>query len=120
MPTTNSRKDLRTKDMKKNKVATIPSSVTNTADPLREMLKDRLGKYGLFENQAGIVQNLKYVMKATPRWEGLDPDQKECLEMVQHKIGRILNGDPDLIDSWEDIVGYTQLVVDRLRRTKPA
>jgi hypothetical protein len=27
-----------------------------------------------------------------------------------------LNGDPSYADSWVDIVGYTQLVVDRLKR----
>ena len=34
--------------------------------------------------------------------------------MMQHKIGRILNGDPAYLDSWVDIVGYTQLVVNEL------
>ena len=38
----------------------------------------------------------------------------ESLEMVQHKIGRIVNGDPTYLDSWVDIVGYTQLVIDEL------
>jgi hypothetical protein len=35
--------------------------------------------------------------------------------MIAHKIGRILNGDPDYIDSWDDIAGYAKLVADRLR-----
>ena len=50
----------------------------------------------------------------TPNWSKLAPDQRESLEMVAHKIGRILNGDPDYHDSWRDIVGYAKLVADRL------
>ena len=39
---------------------------------------------------------------------------------AQHKIGRILNGDPDYQDSWTDIIGYTRLVeVDLIERAKP-
>lgn len=34
--------------------------------------------------------------------------------MVAHKIGRILNGDPNYHDSWHDIIGYTKLVADEL------
>ena len=49
-------------------------------------------------------------MTAAPKWAGLRDDQKEALEMVVHKIGRILNGDPDYQDSWTDIIGYTRLV----------
>jgi hypothetical protein len=53
-------------------------------------------------------------MHDTPNWESLRPDQKEALEMIQHKIARILNGDPDYVDSWTDIAGYSTLVADRL------
>lgn len=53
-------------------------------------------------------------MVNSPKWATLRPDQKEALEMVQHKIGRILNGDPDFHDSWHDMIGYTKLVADDL------
>lgn len=44
----------------------------------------------------------------------LAPDQRESLEMVMHKIARIINGDPNYADSWHDIAGYAKLVADRL------
>jgi hypothetical protein len=44
----------------------------------------------------------------------LADDQQEALDMICHKIGRIINGDPDYADSWHDIAGYAQLVADRL------
>ena len=53
-------------------------------------------------------------MGTAPNWPHLADDQRECLEMLAHKIGRILNGDPDYPDSWHDMVGYAKLVADRL------
>lgn len=74
----------------------------------------RGNRYGDFDEHARITQNLKRAMADSPNWKKLDDDQREALEMVQHKIGRILNGDPDYYDSWHDIIGYTKLVADRL------
>ena len=56
------------------------------------------------------------VMLASPNWRHgkLASDQRETLDMIAHKIGRILNGDPNYHDSWHDIIGYTKLVADRL------
>jgi hypothetical protein len=42
-------------------------------------------------------------------------DQWEALEMIVHKIGRIVNGNPDVVDHWVDIAGYAKLVSDRLQ-----
>lgn len=77
-------------------------------------LAERGNRYGSFVTHAEITQGLKYTMQRSPQWEGLQADQKEALEMVAHKIGRILNGDPNYHDSWHDLVGYAKLVADRL------
>ncbi len=61
-----------------------------------------------------ITQNLKRAMQDSPNWNSLTDQQREALEMVAHKIGRILNGDPNYHDSWHDIIGYTKLVADEL------
>jgi hypothetical protein len=34
--------------------------------------------------------------------------------MIQHKISRILNGNPNHIDSWADIAGYAHIVAIRI------
>jgi hypothetical protein len=81
---------------------------------IRDTLEERGTRYGAFCDHAEICQELKDVMHDTPNWESLRPDQKEALEMIQHKIARILNGDPDYVDSWTDIAGYSTLVADRL------
>ena len=82
-------------------------------------LIERGRRYGSFIGHSCITQDIKTTMHKSPKWRELDPDQKEALEMVAHKVGRILNGDPNYPDSWHDIVGYAKLVADRLLSAKP-
>jgi hypothetical protein len=81
---------------------------------ISETLLERGNRYGVFSEHARITQNLKRAMQDSPNWKSLRDDQREALEMMQHKIGRILNGDPDFHDSWHDINGYVKLVADTL------
>ncbi len=83
---------------------------------VNEMLAGREARYGSFAGHAKIAQGLKAVMHERSGWDALAPDQKEALEMIQHKIARILNGDPNYADNWVDICGYSQLVVNRLEK----
>lgn len=82
-----------------------------------ETLAERGKRYGTFEGHAEISQQLKAVIRKyeAARACDLNPDQREALEMVCHKIARIINGDPDYVDSWVDIAGYSKLVADRLQ-----
>ena len=73
------------------------------------ILKERGSRYGEFTGHAQITQDLKRVMTSTSNWSKLTDYQKEALEMIVHKIGRILNGDPTYQDSWDDIAGYAKL-----------
>lgn len=77
-------------------------------------LNARNERYGAFSGQASISQALKEYMRHTPNWNKLEPDMAEALDMIQHKIARILNGDPRYADSWHDIAGYAALVDKRL------
>lgn len=82
---------------------------------LDAVLNERGSRYGSFIKHAVITQRLKAVMSDTDNWIALNDDMVEALEMIAHKIGRILNGDPTYADSWVDIAGYAQLVADRLQ-----
>ena len=79
-------------------------------------LVERGNRYGDFAGHAQVTQELKQVIEfhLKNRNKVLDDDMKEALDMVCHKIGRIINGDPDYIDSWHDIAGYVRLVEQRL------
>lgn len=79
------------------------------------VLKQRGTRYGSFASHSEIAQRLKAEMRKSPNWDILAPDMKEALEMVAHKIARILNGDPSYDDSWIDIAGYAQLVVNEIK-----
>jgi len=79
-----------------------------------KVLTERGNRYGAFKDGASIMQQLKTVMRSTDGWERLTDSQKEALEMIQHKIGRVLNGDPTYVDSWTDICGFSQLIVNEL------
>lgn len=83
---------------------------SNVSDTLSERGK----RYGNFSGHADITQRLKFVMRDTPGWRRLSDSQCESLEMIAHKIGRVLNGDPNYADSWHDIAGYAKLVEDEL------
>ena len=82
-----------------------------------KILDERGARYGKFKNHANISQRLKYVVAdALSNRKGvIEDDQHEALDMICHKIARIVNGDPDYADSWVDIAGYAQLVADRLQ-----
>jgi hypothetical protein len=87
---------------------------TPTPTDVDSTITQRGERYGKFKDGSVIMQDLKNIMRETPNWEGLTPSQREALEMIQHKIGRILNGDPMYDDNWRDICGYSQLVLDEL------
>ena len=73
-------------------------------------LEERGSRYGRFVDHARITWNIKRAMAESPNWGKLTDAQHEALEMIAHKIGRILNGDPDYADSYRDIAGYATLV----------
>ena len=76
---------------------------------VKSTLKERGKRYGRFTTHAKISQHLQDVMHDTPGWEKLTPDKREALQMIQHKVARILNGDPEYKDNWHDIAGYATL-----------
>ena len=80
-------------------------------------LDTRAQSYGKFKDGAALMQSLKRSMAdhAAKHGKSFADDQWEALEMIVHKIGRIINGDPDHVDSWMDIAGYATLVADRLQ-----
>jgi hypothetical protein len=91
--------------------------VREQQDIVSKTLEERGKRHGPFLTHSNIAQCLKESMRVNrTEWEALDDDQKESLEMIAHKIARILNGDPNYPDSWVDIAGYATLVANRLMK----
>ena len=80
------------------------------------VLNDRAKDYGKFIEGAEIMQMLKRLVHnyIEARGTQLAFDQREAIDMIIHKLGRIINGNPDKVDSWRDVAGYATLVADRL------
>lgn len=81
---------------------------------IESLVTERGNRYGKFADGAKIMRSLKGVMHDTDGWSRLTDSQREVLDMIQHKIGRILNGDPAYDDNWKDIAGYSKLIADEL------
>lgn len=98
-------------------LVTITNNSTDNVtinDSTDQLITERGSRYGKFKDGAEIMQSLKDVMRDVDSWNNLTASQKEALDMIQHKIGRILNGDPTYDDSWKDIAGYATLIVNEL------
>ncbi len=83
-------------------------------------LAQRGNRYGSFEDHASLSQALKNCIFAHAQKHAITcftPSQVEATEMICHKLARIANGDPNYDDSWRDIAGYAQLIVDELKQT---
>ena len=82
-----------------------------------ETLDARAQDYGKFKDGAALMQGIKRLLAdhALRHNKTFADDQWEALEMIVHKIGRIVNGNPDKVDHWVDIAGYAKLIADRLQ-----
>lgn len=83
-------------------------------------LEQRGTRYGEFAGHAYISQRIKAAMRDSLNWQALTSDKKEALEMVAHKIARVLNGDPNYHDNWHDMIGYIRLIEKSLGEQKEA
>ena len=82
---------------------------------LDAVLKERKSTHGDFTDQARVTQRLKDVLRderkrcETP----VTAVQEEALAMILHKIGRIIAGNPNVKDHWDDIAGYATITSQR-------
>jgi len=81
----------------------------------RQILTERKKTHGEYSFQSSIIEKtLKaWQQSAGSGWDSLSPWHKETLHMLAHKVGRILVGDPNVRDHWDDIAGYATLSADR-------
>lgn len=98
-----------------------------------DLLSERGKTHGHFPDHAAVTQYIKRVLYE-PRLmiqsltENVRADtsarydfvQREGLDMIAHKLGRIVAGDPQEPDHWADIAGYARLVADHLERQRPS
>ena len=81
---------------------------------INDILNEREATHGDFKTQAWVSQELKAMLRNGPNWSTMTADKREALEMVCHKMSRIVCGKDDFDDSWRDICGYVTLVLRTL------
>ncbi len=87
-----------------------------TTETVTAILDERGSRYGSFADNARISQGLCNFLTTELHARVVDrnqsylkPHQVEALQMIFHKIARILSGNPDYADNWIDIAGYAEL-----------
>jgi hypothetical protein len=100
-----------------NQVLKEMDAIAPKADTVDAILDSRAKDYGAFADNARLAQALKRAMAdhADEMGSLFSDEQWEALEMIASKMSRIVNGNPDKIDNWDDIAGYAKLVADQLR-----
>jgi hypothetical protein len=80
-----------------------------------ELTKERGQTHGRFVDHANYTQAFKRLMYKAEQERvhrgqpPLNNMQREALEMIFHKIGRIFAGEASFQDHWNDIAGYAHL-----------
>ena len=72
-------------------------------------LSQRQNTHGDFKQGAVISQGLCETLRLGCNWHTLSAAQREALEMMAHKMARIVSGNADFADHWHDIGGYARL-----------
>lgn len=90
---------------------------------LNRILEERRKQHGDFRDNAAIIQSFKRIAHNSPGWCRMSDTQREGVEMIMHKLGRILAGDPNHHDHWLDIGGYARITQECIQNcsgiTKP-
>ncbi len=76
------------------------------------LLTTRETTHGSYSDTALYSQTIKSMVRGSANYNTLSNQQRESLDMIAVKIGRILSGNPDEQDHWKDIAGYATLAVN--------
>jgi hypothetical protein len=79
------------------------------------ILNEREKTHGSFTDVARVAQRLKDEI-----WSSSIPDiHQEALDLICTKMARIVSGDHNEPDHWLDIIGYSQLVLNHIKKVPP-
>lgn len=81
-----------------------------------DILKARNSVHGDFSENAIIHQDLLSILVRSTSYHELDAVKVTALQYICGKISRIVSGDPEYKDHWDDIAGYALLVSERITK----
>lgn len=82
---------------------------------IKKILEEREKTHGDYENVATTAQEIKDAIHIGVTYYKAPSIMKESLDLFATKMARIVNGNFENLDHWEDIIGYAQLVVNTLK-----
>lgn len=74
-----------------------------------DLTAERHSTHGDWLQQSTLANVLKIHIHESYNWRTLQPYQREAIDMIAVKLSRILCGNPDEPDHWDDIAGYAFL-----------
>ena len=78
------------------------------------VLNERVRTHGDYNKTSYIAQKLKAVINQDEAILRIPVQQRESLDQICTKIARIISGDSNCKEHWEDIKGYAELVLEEL------
>ena len=82
---------------------------------INKLLSERQSTHGDFTCNAEASQALKRIIDTHYNAPAqLSDVQRESLDAICAKIARIITGDPNHKDSWDDVAGYATLAANRI------
>ena len=74
-----------------------------------DLLNERQKTHGDYREVAIIAQMFREIMRGTTGWSKMNDAQREALDSMASKFGRLGSGDPHFRDHWDDVAGYATL-----------
>lgn len=93
----------------KQQVADGWDVVNGEAFTAEKLLNERQATHGSFADNARNGQALRELFHNSKGWVGASDRQREALSYIAGKLSRILSGQADHKDHWDDIAGYAIL-----------
>ena len=74
-----------------------------------KLLNERRETHGDYTEVARVAQAFRNIMRDTQGWACMNDTQREALDSMASKFGRLGSGDPNFRDHWDDVAGYATL-----------
>jgi hypothetical protein len=74
-----------------------------------ELLSARQVTHGNFADNARYAQAIKALFQSSPTWATMPDIHREAMDFIASKFARILSGQADCLQHWEDVEGYAAL-----------
>lgn len=95
---------------KLDSIKLIKKDVAPTIDATLAERGNRYNLHGTYADHAHLTQSMKDCVREHKGWQYVPDDMREAIDMILHKIARVVNGNPHYKDNWVDIEGYAKLV----------